>query len=397
LEIILNNYEKLLGKIKDCIQTSHQTIIKLAEREKLVLYWQLGKLIYDDVQQNQNPEYGEKVFENLQKDIGIDLKTLYQMRNFYKAYPVLPEENNLTWSHYRILGQINDTEKRQYLEELTTEKSLTVNDLQNLKSLQSKSNFPSEKNSNSNLSSTKQTPVLEEQKISQKLIPLRGRLWTYKLKKFEGNSKKYLDCGFDICWEIKTDFEDETTVVTVQKKHEDYTLSKIDLKKRFLHTYKASLEKVVDGDTLVVILDLGFGILSKQILRLRGIDAPELKTEEGKASTKELVKILQDVKILIVKTIQTDKYGRYVADVFFDPPTRSLSGAEGSGSIGKNEEGFGYAQPPVIHYAQPPGTHYANPQEIANTGEYLNQILLDKGLAKKFVIKKRGAKDEDCF
>ena len=39
--------------------------------------------------------------------------------------------------------------------------------------------------------------------------------------------------------------------------------------------------RVVDADTLLVEVDCGFGCRMEQRLRLRGIDAPELKTPEG--------------------------------------------------------------------------------------------------------------------
>jgi len=45
--------------------------------------------------------------------------------------------------------------------------------------------------------------------------------------------------------------------------------------------YMARIRRVVDGDTLVVMVDLGFGVEIAETLRLRGIDAPELPTRAG--------------------------------------------------------------------------------------------------------------------
>ena len=42
----------------------------------------------------------------------------------------------------------------------------------------------------------------------------------------------------------------------------------------------SSIEKVVDGDTIDVILDLGFDILTRQRVRLVGIDTPESRTSD---------------------------------------------------------------------------------------------------------------------
>ena len=113
-----------------------------------------------------------------------------------------------------------------------------------------------------------------------------------------------------------------------------------------LHTYKAYLEKVVDGDTLRVVLDLGFKIYHKEILRLAKINAPERGTTDGDKSTKALEKVLKNVKFLIIKTNKIDIYGRYIADVFFS----------------ENDE--------------------EDAQKVADEGIYLNQRLVDLGVVE---------------
>lgn len=47
------------------------------------------------------------------------------------------------------------------------------------------------------------------------------------------------------------------------------------------HIYRvSSLEKVVDGDTIDVTLDLGFDVCTRQRVRLLGIDTPESRTSD---------------------------------------------------------------------------------------------------------------------
>ena len=62
-----------------------------------------------------------------------------------------------------------------------------------------------------------------------------------------------------------------------------------------MYQYKVSVVKVVDGDTLDVDIDLGFGMsYKKQRVRMMGIDTPESRTRDkveklfGKASKKHL-------------------------------------------------------------------------------------------------------------
>ena len=48
-----------------------------------------------------------------------------------------------------------------------------------------------------------------------------------------------------------------------------------------MYEYKAKIRRFVDGDTIDVDIDLGFGmILSKQRIRLYGIDTPESRTRD---------------------------------------------------------------------------------------------------------------------
>ena len=46
------------------------------------------------------------------------------------------------------------------------------------------------------------------------------------------------------------------------------------------YSYKAHILRVVDGDTIDVLLDLGFNIKLKERIRLSGIDAPETRTRD---------------------------------------------------------------------------------------------------------------------
>lgn len=103
-----------------------------------------------------------------------------------------------------------------------------------------------------------------------------------------------------------------------------------------LHNYKAKLVNVVDGDTFDVLIDLGFDITVKQRVRLYGVDCPEMnspneETRKGAAAAKEFVQeIMDQFPDVICKTMKPkDKYGRYLARVFFYNGVEPISiGAE---------------------------------------------------------------------
>lgn len=47
-----------------------------------------------------------------------------------------------------------------------------------------------------------------------------------------------------------------------------------------MYTYRAKLIRVIDGDTIDAIIDLGFDVWVKKRIRLNGIDAPETRTKK---------------------------------------------------------------------------------------------------------------------
>ena len=63
-----------------------------------------------------------------------------------------------------------------------------------------------------------------------------------------------------------------------------------------MYEYKCEVTRVVDGDTIDVILDLGFEILHKARVRLFGIDTPESRTrdKDEKVRGKMASKFLQE-------------------------------------------------------------------------------------------------------
>ncbi len=90
------------------------------------------------------------------------------------------------------------------------------------------------------------------------------------------------------------------------------------------YEYKAKLVRVIDGDTLILELDLGFKIRVQHTVRLLGINTPEMIGEqhvEGKLAKQAVIDALaHSVGDLVVKThrpAKKDMYGRYIAEVFY--------------------------------------------------------------------------------
>lgn len=85
-----------------------------------------------------------------------------------------------------------------------------------------------------------------------------------------------------------------------------------------LYTYAATLIRVIDGDTVRLVLDLGFRItLREQSYRLLRINAPELRTAAGKPSKAWLEEFLKG-KSLVATTQKSDDFGRWLVELMAD-------------------------------------------------------------------------------
>lgn len=94
--------------------------------------------------------------------------------------------------------------------------------------------------------------------------------------------------------------------------------------------YAGTLDRVIDGDTCVLLLsrsfdiDMGFGEHDKitrsqeQRVRLARINAPEMSTPKGPAAQNELLRLLQ-LGPIRVSSHGLDKYGRLLAELFVTP------------------------------------------------------------------------------
>lgn len=96
-----------------------------------------------------------------------------------------------------------------------------------------------------------------------------------------------------------------------------------------MYEYRARLLKRVDADTLRLEVDQGLDCTIRLTVRLAGIDAPEMSTEEGRQAAAFVDAWLQEHApdgIVLLRTVKDrkEKYGRYLGVVF---PLSLLDGA----------------------------------------------------------------------
>ena len=107
-----------------------------------------------------------------------------------------------------------------------------------------------------------------------------------------------------------------------------------------MYRYSVTVTRVVDGDTVDVDIDLGFGMTyKKQRVRMMGIDTPESRTRNleekfyGKQSKYFLESLLEDRKVQLVSH-DKGKFGRILGELFIDDMPEGII-VNATGSVNK--------------------------------------------------------------
>lgn len=331
-----NGYKQLVKKI----QNELNELDFFIRRRTAECYWRIGKYIHEHLHENkERAGYGKKVYDQLIKDVDRDKSTLQRAVQFYRTYPIVAVPRQLTWDHYRNLITVHDKTKREKFEKIALEREWTAEQLgEAIRLDRLKIDGPDGK--------LKHT--------AYKLSVTRSKLYTYQIiePSYIHPIPEHLvvDLGFKFL--IHSEMRDLSLkageIIESEKNGNKYSFQKSQASKKELFTYKALIERVVDADTICLNVDLGFSCWSPQRIRLRGIDCPEIDTKKGREAKEFVEARLKEVDFVVAKTYKdrTEKYGRYLLDIFY------LKGTD-------------------------------DQQEVLTAGIFLNQELLDVGLANR--------------
>ena len=105
------------------------------------------------------------------------------------------------------------------------------------------------------------------------------------------------------------------------------------------YVYKAKIINVVDGDTVDMIVDLGFYTFIKERFRLSHIDTPELNSpdaeERKKAVEAKNFMSQYNNQDVLIKSSKKDKYGRFLAEIYQLNSTTSINDSLVSNNLAK--------------------------------------------------------------
>ena len=342
-----NNYTSLIRQVKQVLKYGLVAAQKAVEYQRVKTYWTIGRTITDAVEASNGAlAINEELYVRISKDVRTSLKlnlsrnTIQRAIQFSHEYPTFPENTPLSFTHYLALMRVDDPKERARLEKEARQKDLTT------PALKRKVNAIN-------------LDVLDLIKTEAgDLTVEHGEPYVYVTRTFKdlsGEADMAVDCGFKIHVPLKgsiitTDARFNRTksrYVSVRKTNDKYHVTLATRKRHCVHTYVARVTRVVDGDTLDAMIDVGFGIRVEERFRLKGIDAPEIHTALGQKAKRFLTRYLKKAPIVIVRTLKEGMYGRWLGDLFALPGT-------------------------------------TDPHTIAKEGEYINALMMREGLVEGY-------------
>ena len=134
----MNVDKNILNQIQSIIANAQARAIRSVDTERVLMYWQIGKVIFEEEQQGkERAEYGEFLIKSLanalepQYGTGFSYRQLNLFRQFYRTFPIVNAlRSQFSWTHYRTLIRIDNQDKRDFYIAETEKNNWTARQLE---------------------------------------------------------------------------------------------------------------------------------------------------------------------------------------------------------------------------------------------------------------------------
>lgn len=112
----------IIQQIQAIIATSRERAIRSVDTERVLMYWQIGKVIFEEEQQGKDrAEYGNYLIKTISETFqpqfgtGFSVRQLERNRQFFRTFPIASAlRTQLSWTHYKALLSIENEDKREF-------------------------------------------------------------------------------------------------------------------------------------------------------------------------------------------------------------------------------------------------------------------------------------------
>jgi len=114
--------QDLIAQIQSIIATANERAIRSVDTERVLMYWQIGKVIFEEEQGGkERAEYGKFLIKSIsnifqpQLGTGFSIRQLERYRQFYRTFPIASAlRTQFSWTHYKTLISIDNQDKRAF-------------------------------------------------------------------------------------------------------------------------------------------------------------------------------------------------------------------------------------------------------------------------------------------
>lgn len=114
--------KKLINEVKSIIAQARENAVRSVDFQRALMYWHIGRIIFEEEQKGKKRAgYGEFLIKNLSTELepeygsGFSVRQLELCRQFYYIFPIANTlYSQLSWSQYKLLIRIEDSDKREY-------------------------------------------------------------------------------------------------------------------------------------------------------------------------------------------------------------------------------------------------------------------------------------------
>ena len=130
--------KELIQQIQSIIATAKDRAIRSVDTERVLMYWQIGKVILEEEQDGkERAGYGEFLIKSLAEALepqfgsGFSYRQLNLFRQFYRSFPIVNAlRSQFSWTHYRTLIRIDNQDKKEFYIAEATKNNWTARQLE---------------------------------------------------------------------------------------------------------------------------------------------------------------------------------------------------------------------------------------------------------------------------
>lgn len=112
----------IISQIHQVISNTHTNAIRAVDNQRVLMYWQIGKIIFEEEQQGKDrAEYGKFLIKSISNEFqtklgtGFSIRQLERNRQFYRQFPIASAlRSQFSWTHYKLLLSIDNEDKKEF-------------------------------------------------------------------------------------------------------------------------------------------------------------------------------------------------------------------------------------------------------------------------------------------